>query len=177
MRLYMTNGTVGYLKSIKEKNPNLQLVMMQSGFSALLLHETDEKRSIFKQPRRYEIIDSTGEIGESGFVAIHHIPVTNEGRPIFEYRFKNRSWQVEKQTGFIAIRILRPVRHDTYVILTVWETEHDFNVWSQTDAYKNIYPKEMNYQQVFSASPYTMRYTIGAKDEEDDAEASEDNEY
>lgn len=167
MNLFMTSGTIDFLSRLKERHPEKQLVLMASDFSALLLHETKGK-TIFNEPRCYEVIDSVGEIGENGFVVMNHIPITDEGRPLFEYRFKNRQRLVERQTGFVAIRVLRPIQGNTFVILTVWEDEYDFNRWRQSNDYQHAHPRNNKYQRdIFAGSPYTMKYVIATEDEEE----------
>lgn len=128
MNLYITSGTYEYLKALKEKYPSENMILMQNPENFLLIHET-EGISIFKEPRKYEAIDSSGTMNHAGFAVLNHIPVTDEGRPVFEYRFKNRSRTIENQPGFAAIRVLRPLSSNTYIILTLWENEQGFERW------------------------------------------------
>jgi heme-degrading monooxygenase HmoA len=164
MNVYITVGTLGYLKIIKEKNPQEKIAIMENDDTALLLHET-EGETVFKEPRKYEVLDSKGSIGNEGFVVFNNIPVTDEGRPIFEYRFKNRSKQIENEPGFLAIRVLRPLSSNTYVVLTVWENEKAFSKWKNSSSFKGAHSKaeEIGAQpqpQIFSSPSYTTTYTL-----------------
>ncbi len=138
MNVYMTTGTYTFLKTIKEKHANETIFLMQNGQTALLLHETSGK-TVFASPRRYEVVDGKGTIQNKGFVVMNHIPVTEEGRPLIEYRFKNQVGVIENEPGFIAIRVLRPIKSDTYVILTIWKKESDFNNWTDFKSFSEAH--------------------------------------
>ena len=73
---------------------------------------------------------------------MNNIPVTEEGRPLLEYRFKNRAGLIESEPGFIAIRVLRPIKSDTYVILTVWQKESDFLKWTNSKSFHQAHNKK-----------------------------------
>jgi heme-degrading monooxygenase HmoA len=113
----MTSGTYDYLKKIEDKHPNETMVTMQNPDTAVLIHETSAG-TLFKEPRSYEVIDSSGSFDHAGFAVLNNIPVTDEGRPLFEHRFKNRAGLIENEPGFAAIRVLRPLESNTYIILT-----------------------------------------------------------
>ncbi len=163
MNVYITTGTYDFLKTIKDKNPNETMLLMQNGETALLLHETSEK-TVFYSPRRYEVVDGKGLLQEKGFVVMNNIPVTEEGRPILEYRFKNRTGLIESEQGFIAIRVLRPIRSDTYVILTVWEKESDFLRWTNSKSFHQAHQKKQetpsSSTNIFSGASYVTKYTL-----------------
>jgi heme-degrading monooxygenase HmoA len=125
MNIYITTGTVDFLKKIENKYPMETMVTMANFSGALLLHETNGK-TIFNVPRKYEVLDSAGDIQKKGFVVMNNIPVTDEGRPLFEQEYKNRAGSLSNDAGFIAARVLRPLSGNTYVIFTIWENERDF---------------------------------------------------
>jgi heme-degrading monooxygenase HmoA len=163
MYIYITIGTYEFLKKMKEKYSQKKMTLMKNEDGALLLHESNEE-PIFKEPRRYEILDTKGDIGECGFVVFNHIPVTDEGRPIFEYRFKNRSKQIENEPGFQSIRVLRPLSSNTYIIMTVWETA--FNHWKDSASFKGAHHPQGEEQgvdpqpKIFASASYTKKYTL-----------------
>lgn len=140
MYLFIASGTPDFLEKLKQKHPGETMLLMQGTDHALLLHETGQK-TVFSQPRRYEIIDQAGNMAAAGFAVFNNIPVTDEGRPLFEYRFKQRARLIESEPGFIAIRVLRPLDSDTYVILTLWENENAFLKWQQSKAYDKAHQK------------------------------------
>jgi heme oxygenase (mycobilin-producing) len=173
MNVYMTNGTYDFLKSKKDTLPNETIFLMQNAETTLLLHETPGK-TVFASPRRYEVVDGKGEISNKGFVVMNNIPVTDEGRPLIEYRFKNRAGLIEKEPGFIAIRVLRPIKSDTYVILTVWEKESDFIKWTNSKSFHQAHSKQEEAKQqtstspvnIFSSAPYVKKYTLVSEETE-----------
>lgn len=165
MKIYITTGTYSFLKGMAKEHPHENMLLAENEDGALLLHET-EGETLFKEPRKYEVFDSAGNFPDKGFVVMNNIPVTDEGRPIFEYHFKNRAKQIENQPGFIAIRVLRPLSSNTYVVLTVWENEDAFKTWKNSESFKGAHshkgeksPMEPQ-TKIFASSSYTTKYTI-----------------
>jgi heme oxygenase (mycobilin-producing) len=170
MKIYMTNGTFDFLKTVQNKNSAEKMVLMQDADNALLLHETEGK-TLFNEPRSYEVLDSTGSLESRGFIVMNNIPVTEEGRPLFEYRFKNRAGAVENEPGFISIRVLRPLSSDTYVILTQWESEKDFKNWQDSKAYEKAHEKrgtdqgiDVQRPNIFARPSFVTTYYIPEAD-------------
>lgn len=168
MNIYITTGTYDYLKRIVEKYPSEKIVAMvndDDDYDSLLLHETSGE-TVFKQPRRYEVIDSSGEITKAGFVVMNHIPVTDEGRPLFEHQFKNRPRKVDTEPGFIANRVLRPLTSNTYIIITVWDQETSFENWKNSKSFPLSHGKPSSENgadeqpQIFASKSYVRKYTI-----------------
>lgn len=170
--MYFTSGTVEYLKKRLEEHPNETMKLMQNNDSCLLVHETNGP-SLFKEPRKYEVIDSSGNVlVNSGYAVFNHIPVTDEGRPLFEYQFKNRKGSVEKQPGFLAIRVLRPLNSDTYIIFTLWKDESSFKNWKSSTSFATAHSNgdtkdEIKHQKIFLRPSFVTKYNLyEEKDEE-----------
>lgn len=160
MNIYITTGTYDFLKKLKDKQSKETIFLMQNGQTALLLHETSGK-TVFSSPRRYEVVDAKGTIQEKGFVVMNNIPVTDEGRPILEYQLKNNIELIEKAPGLIAIRILRPKKSDTYILLTVWQKESDFLKWKHSKSFDLANPEQQKPSgNMFTAAPYITKYTL-----------------
>ena len=165
MNIYMTTGTYDFLNSIRKKHANEKMSIMQNAEGALLLHETNGD-TVFSTPRSYEVVDSAGEFGSTAYVVMNNIPVTKEGRPLFEYRFNNRARMVENVPGFQAIRVLRPLSNDTYIILTVWDAADDFLNWQSSKSYEKAHEKRGTEKgidtvpNIFSGSSYVTKYSI-----------------
>ncbi|MBN8199031.1 MULTISPECIES: antibiotic biosynthesis monooxygenase family protein [Bacillaceae] len=165
MKIYMARGTYDFLKKIEEKHSDETMVAMQNTESALLIHET-AGASIFKEPRSYEVIDSSGAFTDAGFAVLNNIPVTDEGRPLFEHRFKNRAGLIENEPGFAAIRVLRPLESNTYIILTLWRDEKSFKNWQNSKAYDKVHEKRGTESgidktpNIFSSPSYVTQYYI-----------------
>jgi heme-degrading monooxygenase HmoA len=171
MNVYITAGTYNFLKSIETKNPHEKMVIMVNQNGALLLHET-EGASIFKEPRKYDVIDASGVMLKEGFVVMNNIPVTDEGRPLFEHQIKNHTRRIEYEPGIIAIRLLRPLSSNAYIILTVWDNEMSYQRWqnstSITEAFGiNGADKGMDTQpKIFASASYVSKYTIMELDQD-----------
>ncbi|WP_059172933.1 antibiotic biosynthesis monooxygenase [Bacillus sp. FJAT-27445] len=161
MNLYMTAGTYDFLEKLSGKHSGEKMVLMSGEDGALLIHETGGK-TVFASPRKYEVLESVGTLGNPGLVVMNNIPVTDEGRPVFEYRFKNRAGKIENTPGFQAIRVLRPIKSNTYVILTAWDDELAFQRWKDSAAFGKSHGqnKPEGGPNIFSGQPYITKYTI-----------------
>lgn len=170
MNIYLTSGTAEFLEQVKNKRPNEHMILIHGEGNSVLIHETEGK-SVFATPRNFEVIDSVNELEERGFFVFNNIPVTEEGRPVFEHRFLNRARAIENEPGFIAFRLLRPLNGDTYIVMTQWSGPHSFEAWKSSKAYKTAHadrenPTGVRQQNIFSAASYVSTYTVTKKDEE-----------
>lgn len=167
MKLYIAMGTFEYLKKLKDAYPHEEFLFLQNENTCLLLHET-EKGSIFKTPKEYEVIHASGNLAlRKGFAVLHYIPVTDEGRPIFEYRFQTLPGQMSNIQGLESVRILRPQSGDTYIILTIWKNAADFKKWQNSDMFNNAFTlretkvkKDKTLPQIFPRPSYLAKYSV-----------------
>ena len=141
MNVFLALGTYRFLKIIENKYEHKNMVLMQNTQTAQLWHETTGK-TVFASPRKYEVIASASMLTNNGFISFSHIPVRDEGRPVFEYEFTNRVKLIEKEPGFIAMRLLRPLSSDTYVLMTMWEDRKAYDVWQNSDAFLDAHSIE-----------------------------------
>jgi heme-degrading monooxygenase HmoA len=164
VKMYITTGTTDYLTKLKNDHPAEKMLLLENEDYTILLHETMGK-SVFNEPREYEVLDSVGDLGGK-FAVCNNIPVTDEGRPIFEYRFNQRARLIEKEPGFVAIRVLRPLSNDTYIIMTLWESEKHFKNWQQSKAYEKAHQKRGKQEEIeqqktiFPRPSYVTTYII-----------------
>lgn len=166
MKVYMTGGTYDYLLKIKESHPSETMLLMIYEDQALLLHETDGE-TIFKEPRKFDVLESVGGFSKARFIVMNNIPVAEEGRALFEHRFKNRNRVIEKMPGFVGIRVLRPLSSDTYVIVTLWEDESDFEGWKKSEAFGKAHGKptpsgdgNATPKKIFSGASFITKYFV-----------------
>ncbi|WP_440114050.1 antibiotic biosynthesis monooxygenase family protein [Paenibacillus sp. QZ-Y1] len=115
----------------------------------------------------YEAFDAAGSWAGGGYAVLNNIPVTEEGRNDFEERFKNRARKVEDEPGFVGIRVLRPLKDDTYVVLTLWQSEEHFKGWQQSQAYNHAHRNRSTSDGLTAQKPamfprpsYVTTYTI-----------------
>jgi heme-degrading monooxygenase HmoA len=124
-----------------------------------------EEVSELSTAKHYEVISETGTIDTKGFVVINNIPVSEEGRPSFEERFRNRAGLVDGEPGFQAIRILRPVSDDTYAIMTIWDDEESFQKWQTSKSYENAHKKRGTSQAlpttIFPRPSFVTTFKVG----------------
>ncbi|TAA72774.1 antibiotic biosynthesis monooxygenase family protein [Planococcus salinarum] len=140
MNLYKWQGHRDGAISIMATLPNSRLIYMSSGEEAVLLHESDGG-TVLPDTAAYQVLNAVGDTNDGYFAVFNNIPVSSEGKEVFESRFSNRAGLVEKEPGFAAIRVLRPINSDTYVILTLWDSEVDFKNWQESKAYGSAHAK------------------------------------
>jgi len=165
MYIYLNSGTPDYMEKLLKKYENENIYILYGTDSTLLLHET-EKKTKFATPRKFEVIDSVNQIEQRGFFVFNNIPVSDEGRPIFEQRFLNRSREIEKMPGFLAFRLLRPIKSEIYIVLTQWENKQSFDAWKQSSAFANAHAgggsqvqPGVKKQNIFNAASYVSTYS------------------
>ncbi|WP_042224754.1 antibiotic biosynthesis monooxygenase family protein [Oceanobacillus manasiensis] len=114
--------------------------------------------------KEYEIIDQSGELKENAIYVLNYVPVNHEAKERFEMRFLSRPKLIEKEAGFISIRVLRPKTDDTYLILSQWETVEAFRDWQSSKAYQHAHKKRGTKEGldkekgVLSGKPYHHLY-------------------
>ncbi len=173
MNIYLTSGTIDFMETLRKQHEQETMVVMYGTGNSVLLHETEGK-SVFQTPRRYEVISTSGTLQEQGFFAFTNIPVTDEGRPIFEHRFKSRVEPIDNEPGFVAFRLLRPVNSDTYVIITQWSSPAFFDIWKQSSTYKHLHADNESgvgldkLPHMFSSASHITTYRTKTEDEKRD---------
>lgn len=172
MYIYLTSGTPAFMEKLKEQYASEAMLALHGSGNSILLHET-EKKSVFQTPQRYEVIGSAGAFVDEGHFVLNHIPVTDEGRPAFEYSFKEQSSIVDSELGFIAFRLLRPLNSDTYIVLTEWTDAAHYDRWKSSAVFKDSHFAHTleaggdNLLHIFSGAPYVKTYL--ARNNKDDA--------
>lgn len=77
----------------------------------------------------------------------NRVPVAEGHEEAFLERFRTRRGLVDGQPGFIRNMVLRPLKGDHFIVLTIWESEEQFRAWTQSNAFKEAHsrvpPKEM----------------------------------
>lgn len=169
MKLFMTSGSMDFMKSLRKKYANDNMVVMDGKGNSLIIHETNGD-TVFQSPISYNIIASYGELIEDGFFALHHIPISDEGRPIFEHWMLSRIDVVEDEPGFLAHRVLRPESLNTYIVLTQWTDSRFFKIWKESMSYKKIIKEsevgagQERKPHMFSSAPYITTYKVHEED-------------
>lgn len=165
MKFFMTSGSMDFMNSLRKKHANENMVVIEGKGNSLLIHETTGN-TVFLSPHRYDVIASFGDLTEDGFFALHHIPISDEGRPIFEHWILSRIEVVENEPGFLTYRVLRPKSLNTYVVLTQWTDKRFFKFWKDSMSYKKIIKEsevgagQERKPHMFSSAPYIATYKV-----------------
>jgi heme oxygenase (mycobilin-producing) len=158
MNFYITSGTLSFLKIIQNKHHAAGIILLNNPNTSMLLHESSSK-SFFQSPRTFEVIEQSGELRQEGFFALHHIPVSPEDRPSFEFDLKEATNIIHQQPGLNAFRLLRPISSDSYVVLTNWSKEQDYARFDQAKLLTNKKLESLfNTQVLFTGKPYTATF-------------------
>lgn len=72
-------------------------------------------------------------------VVTNRIPVAPGQEAAFEARFAGRAAQVERQPGFRGFQLLRPLRSEYYMVMTWWDSEADFQAWTESEAFREAH--------------------------------------
>lgn len=166
MNAYMTNGTLDFLSKLPDKHPEIEFYFMQESANTLVYYEGN-KKNIFASGRAYEIIIENGTIRENGYVVMNNIPVADEGKALFEDKFKHRGQNVESMPGFQAFRLLRPKKGNTYVVMTQWSSKADFENWKNSDQFKQAHKNgsDVKPPAYFLDRPFVASYHMIQLDE------------
>lgn len=136
MKLFKWTGPLEEAGNLPEES---RASLMNNDEEVLVLQEGET--TTLENAVEYEILDHSGDLPSGRFAVLNNVPVTKEGREIFEQRFSKRAGLIEAEPGFVAIRVLRPIDSDTYVILTMWEDEDSFKNWQSSQAYGKAHEK------------------------------------
>lgn len=167
MNFYITSGTPNFMERLLKKYRSENMIILYGTQETLLLHETNRK-TVFQTPRKYEVVHGVNELVQKGYFVINHFPVSDEARPIFEKHFLSRTVDMEKEPGFIAFRLLRPIKSDTYVAISQWVGKHSFEAWKNSKVYSEGL-LGLQKQNIFNASSYLTTYTgVQTKKEENE---------
>lgn len=170
LNIFMTSGTPEFMEKLRAKHAREQMVMLHGESTTVLLHETNGK-TVFQTPRRFEVVASAGDFEENGYFVFHHIPVADEGRPVFEHRVKERANTLDAEPGFIAFRLLRPRDSDTYIFLTEWSGNQFYTMWKNASSFDHFLaaPTQTGANStlhIFSGTPSITTYISKVKDDE-----------
>lgn len=84
-------------------------------------------------------------------MVVNRIAVAEGYGEQFEERFRNRAQLVDSMPGFIRWQLVRPIKGDTYNVVTYWESMQDFENWTNSPEFQQGHgqrggappPKEM----------------------------------
>jgi heme-degrading monooxygenase HmoA len=100
------------------------------------------------------------------FVVANRIPVAEGHEDAFEDRFADRAGLVEDQPGFVRFELLRPADADRYVVVTHWESEDDFEAWTDSEAFREAHSRESP-EGMFTGHPDLETHEVVSATERD----------
>lgn len=173
VKAYMTIGTIDFLEKLDEKYPELEFKLMENREGGLAYYEHSPKE-VFETGRKYEILEKAGDMQDTGYVVMNNIPVPEEGKPLFEDRFKKRKGAVETMPGFFAFRLLKPLKGDKYVVLTQWASQKYFEYWKESNVFSEAHetPAEKPSSYLFQ-NAYISTYKMYVEEDEDEEQIEE----
>ncbi len=163
----MTNGTLDFLLQLNDKHPEHHFYFMEHNANITAYYESD-KKTVFVSGRDYDIIAQDGHMRDDGYVVMNNIPVTEEGQPVFEDRFKKSEKRMQGVPGYYAFRLLRPTRGLTYVVLTQWARKADYDKWTSSPHFSAAHADQQTKQPAYFADrPFVNHYHMVDFDEDD----------
>lgn len=157
VKAFMTNGTISFLKGFEKKHPDVNFYFMSGKGGGLAYYE--EEKTIFTSGRGFDILIANGKLQQEGYVVMNNIPATSENKYILEDNFNKWDNTIEHMPGFQAFRFLRPLKGDTYVVLTQWRSSEDFDQWKQTEQFQELTKiQEIKKSAYFPSRPFTSTY-------------------
>ncbi|WP_112180173.1 MULTISPECIES: antibiotic biosynthesis monooxygenase [Paraliobacillus] len=157
-----------FLANASNREADDHVFEMKARDKSLYLLETETLiEELGENDKAYHVLDAELDLKDNTYAVCNNIPVTEDGKAEFEQRFQNRARKIENEPGFAGIRVCRPLNSDTYVILTLWETEEDFQNWKQSNAYNHAHKKrgtekglDKQKPQIFPRPSYVETYLV-----------------
>jgi len=160
----MAIGTLDFLLKLPNKYPNKFYFMTDKGKG--LAYYEDSHKNIFSSGRGFEVLVKTGELQKEGYVVMNNIPVMDDSKAVFEHRFKHGTNEVEHMPGFQAFRLLRPLKGNTYVALTQWQSVSDYEYWRDTPTFQKAHEKyKVKKSAYYAERPFTTTYHMYVEEE------------
>lgn len=165
MYSFMTTGTAHFLKTVTDAHPTLQFHFMKSGATTLVLYESEKKKSIFVSGHSFEHLYTYENIHKKGFVVMDFIPVMEDTMPVFEERVLAVLPKLHRLEGLVALRFLKQVKSNRYVILTQWETERHYVDWQRSPSFEQTNILHLaRLPAYFAERPFTKSYVMLKED-------------
>lgn len=161
MFFYMTSGTPEFMEKMFEDKRDIGLFLLHGQGNSVLFYETDKKKSIFATPRKFEVVDGRGSFEQRGYFAIENIPVVDEERAVFEGAVVKAVSSLHGDSACIAFRILRPVKSETFLIVTQWAGPVSYEKWkASASAFTELVGGATSFTQaMFTSKAYVSTFS------------------
>lgn len=134
MHLHITTGTIDYLQSLHEKNP--QTSMSARGTEAILYYEDEVEASIFSTNMTYEVTKASGSLDEELPLTMFYIPAAGDGQYSLKAHLSDLAAELSTINGMKSYRVGMNTRDENYIVLIKWANLDIYNDFKQTDVYE-----------------------------------------
>lgn len=171
MFLYLTAGTSDFMEMLQKKYAKEKMTVLYNGEQSLLMHHTDGK-SKFATPRSFIVVDSKGEFTDRGFYTVTYVDILDDSALSFEERLKSKKLGFLNEPGFVAYKLLKPIKSTSFAIIIQWTGVDSYQVWKISDAYQSDFdfmqenmPTDRR-PTTLAVAPYTVEYSTTPSEEE-----------
>lgn len=100
------------------------------------------------------------------FIVANRVPVAAGWEETFEERFRQRAGQIDQQSGFLRMEVLKPQSDDTpYVVLTTWKDKASFDNWVGSEDFKLAHSNPMPREAFAGEGKLEMHEVIVASEQ------------
>ena len=90
----------------------------------------------------------------------NHIKVNPKYSEEFEKAFSGTNEHLSGMKGFVKNEILKPVKGDSYIVLTYWEDMDSFNAWTQSEAFRQAHSRKHPDDMFIGKSELTIHEVV-----------------
>lgn len=166
-----TSGTYHFLEQLTKKHlDKYNFYFMKNNRTTIVYYEHKRKKSIFVSGKTFSILKTYETIQPKGFVTMEHVPISGDGVSFFEGRAKKIFLDLTERRGVVAMRLLKQLKKNEFVIMTQWKSERDEQFWRNSPAYE--YHNVRNFARLsayFAERPFVNSfYMVEEEDEVED---------
>ncbi len=93
-------------------------------------------------------------------VVQNHIPVNPEHLKEFESRFADTNNNLRSHKGFVRNQILRPLKSDSYIVMTYWENMEDFKAWTESEEFRMAHSRNVPEGMIAGKNTLTIHEVV-----------------
>lgn len=171
MFVYLATGTSDFMESLQKKYEKENMTVLYGGQQSLLMHITEGKTK-FATPQSFEVVKAVNEFQKHGFYTITYIDIFEDSQLSFENRMLSKDFNFLKEPGFIAYKLLLPVKSTVCAIIQQWSGVNSYEAWKLSSGYLADFDFMAEgavtdrHSTTFAVGPYTKMYAIAPVEEE-----------
>ncbi|TDM07478.1 antibiotic biosynthesis monooxygenase [Macrococcus lamae] len=137
MYTYLTHGSEYYMQRLIDNN-NDRTLMKYAGQEDIILYEETTEKSVFSSPESFEVVESDGSMTDDAPLMLRYFQVSDERRKAAESRLTGEK-NFAEYDGYIAYRLLRPLRGQTYCVALQFQDEDMLDDFRKSSVYREHY--------------------------------------